>query len=355
MAAYHLLLNRHFNFDQIAQAADEGKRPRHAMGMLQQRLQASIYAPNGYPAALPDYLRARVIGDPKDWAMARTVSEQFNADDVLFCNSEFPGIHTATLCSKQRDRPRIAVFIHNIDRPRGRLALRLFGLAKKVDLFFACSQAQVDFLRRFLNLPESQVRFVWDHTDLNFFTPGVSVTNKPRPIIASVGLEKRDYTTLTEAVRALDVDVNISGFSKDAKVLSKTFPKEMPANVSRRFYEWTELVQLYRDADVVVISLFENRYAAGVQVLMEAMACRRPIVVSKTQGLMNYLDEDAVLTVQPGDVNGMQQAITYLLTHPAEAEKLAARAYQLALKRHNNEQHVEQIAMELQQLGRSQR
>ncbi|HAG81570.1 MAG TPA: hypothetical protein DCL61_10470 [Cyanobacteria bacterium UBA12227] len=56
------------------------------------------------------------------------------------------------------------------------------------------------------------------------------------------------------------------------------------------FYEWPELVQLYRDADIVVIILVENKFAAGIQVMHEALACRRPVTITRTQGMSQYLE-----------------------------------------------------------------
>ncbi|MEM5838768.1 hypothetical protein AAHH59_10735, partial [Pediococcus acidilactici] len=55
-----------------------------------------------------------------------------------------------------------------------------------------------------------------DQTDTIFFRPSPASLDKPRPVIASVGLEKRDYRTLAAATSDLDVDVKISGFSRDA-------------------------------------------------------------------------------------------------------------------------------------------
>ena len=82
-----------------------------------------------------------------------------------------------------------------------------------MDLFLACSQRQVDFLREHLGLPSDRVRLVWDHTDTRFFSPGPA-RRGPRPVIASVGLEQRDYRTLAAATHDLDVDVRISGSSQ---------------------------------------------------------------------------------------------------------------------------------------------
>ena len=79
-----------------------------------------------------------------------------------------------------------------------------------------------------------------------------------------MGLERRDYRTLAQAVSGLDVDIRISGFSYHAAAMARSFPDPMPANMSCRFYSWPDLVQLYRDADVVVAPVFPSRYAAGV-------------------------------------------------------------------------------------------
>ncbi|NMF61966.1 glycosyltransferase family 4 protein [Brasilonema octagenarum] len=350
MTKYHIVLHRSIDLEKITTEAESNKCPRHVMWILKQRLNASIHTPSGYQVSFVDKLLSKIAGSPEYWAMARALSSRLESDDIVFCNSEAGGIQVATLCGFKRNRPKIAVFFHNIDRPRGRLALKLFNLASKIDLFLACSKHQVTFLRDYLNLPASRVHFVWDQTDLKFFAPKPASAKKSRPMIASVGLEQRDYRTLAAATANLDIDVKISGFSNDALLLKRAFPEKLPRNMSRRFYEWPELVQLYRDADIIVVSIFENSYAAGIQALMEAMACRRPVIVTHTLGLDQYIAEtNAVMMVKPEDVEGLKQAIIYLLNNPQEADALAERGYQLALSRHNSDHYVNYITKELKQ------
>jgi glycosyltransferase involved in cell wall biosynthesis len=315
---------------------------------LSQRLGAVIHQPGTRPVLPLDTMRAKIAGRPEHWALARTLSEQLKSDDLIFCTGEDVGIPIATLCGAKPERPKIVVFIHNIDRTRGRLALKLFRLADRVDLFIACARPQIDFLHRYLQLPESRLCMLPDQTDTTFFTPGPASPDKRRPIIASVGLEKRDYRTLAEATSDLDVDVKISGFSRDASALAQAFPKTMPDNMSRRFYEWPELLQLYRDADIVVVSLVENKYAAGIQALLEAMACGRPVVVTRTQGLSEYLAPSGIATVvNPGDPFGLRQAIVSLLNNPQEAEAQAQGGHEVVLKQHNSDQYIEYLATRL--------
>lgn len=345
---YHIALGRPIDLEGIAQEARSGKCPQHLMWGLSQRLGALIHQPGSHPVLPLDKIRSKIAGLPEHWALARALSSKLTSDDLIFCTGEDVGIPIATLCGGKQNRPKIVVFVHNIDRPRGRLALKLFRLAERVDLFIACARPQADFLRDYLHLPESRVWFLPDQTDTSFFFPGPASPQKLRPIIASVGLEKRDYRNLALATSDLDVDVKISGFSKDASTLAQAFPETLPENMSRRFYEWPELVQLYRDADLIAISLVENKYAAGIQALLEAMASRRPVVVTKTQGLADYLQHPGVATiVNPGDSAGMRQAIVSLLNNPSVAETQAKRGYELVLKQHNSEQYIEELATRL--------
>ncbi len=345
---YHLVLGRPIDLESIDRDAQAGKRPRHVMWGLSKRLGAAIHIPEGNPVLPLDKIRAKIAGPPEHWALARTLSSQLTSEDLIFCTGEDGGIPIPRLCGAKRERPKIVVFFHNIDRPRTRVALKLFGLADRIDLFVTNARPQYNFLRRYLRLPEDRIWMLPDQTDTRFFTPGSASPNKARPIIASVGLEKRDYQTLAEATSDLDVDVKIAGFSKDAIALARAFPKVMPDNMSNLFYEGPELVQLYRDADLVVVSVVDNKYCAGITSLLEAMACRRPVVVTRTQGLSEYLAPPGIATVvNPGDSAGMRQAILTLLNNPQEAEAQAQRGYELVLKQHNSEQYIEALAERL--------
>jgi glycosyltransferase involved in cell wall biosynthesis len=346
---FHLLMSRPFPVAPFLDDAREGRAPRHAMAELVAVLDAVVHSPDADASAAPlDGLRAKLAGPPALWSLARKVIAASRPGDVVFCPSEAGGLQLAAVAG--RKRPRIAVFVHNLDRPRGRVGLKWWNAPAKVDLFMACSTEQVGFLRNFLGLGADRVRHVWDHTDVRFFTPGAASRDKTRPLIVSVGLEQRDYKTLAAATAGLDVDVKVSGFSKDAAALSRTFPDPLPANMSRRFYEWPELAQLYRDADVVVVSCFENHYAAGVQSLMEASSARRPVIVTATRGLAAYID-DAVVAVPPGDADAMRDAIVSTLADRAEAESRAARAHARALQRYDLDRYVGEIAASLRALA----
>jgi len=163
-------------------------------------------------------------------------------------------------------------------------------------------------------------------------------------LIVSGGLEQRDYRTLARATECLDVDVKICAVSPTQTVNSQTFPKHIPINMSYGYYDWNSLLQLYRDADIVVISLYPNNFQAGLSTLFEALACRKPVIITRASGIIQELiDAKAVLGVNPGDFNGLRQAINSLLASPKQGEALAEKGYQLVLERYNSHVYVKAL------------
>ncbi|MBA3924581.1 MAG: glycosyltransferase family 4 protein [Nostocaceae cyanobacterium] len=350
---YHIVFCRAINIESTQQDSQVGKCPRHALLDLGQRLGASIHYPEAESISLIDRMRAKLVGMPEHWAMARRLSQQLTSEDIIFCVSEEVGFCVAALCGDKPEGPKITVFIHHTDRPRGRVALKLFRLASRVDLYLTQSQVKVDFLRDYLHLGEDRVQlFTVQHTDTQFFNPGSARSDKSRPVIGGGGLEQRDYRTLAAATQDLDVDVRICAVSPDAKALKRTFPDVIPQNMAYRFYDWQELVQLYRDSDVFVITLFDHNYQAGITTLFEAMACRRPIIMTRTPGIVEGLiDSGIIVGVTPGNSSELQQAIINLLNNPEQAEAYAHRGYDLVLKNHNHNAYIHALTTKLESLA----
>ncbi|RUT08278.1 hypothetical protein DSM106972_014460 [Dulcicalothrix desertica PCC 7102] len=351
---YHIVLSRAFDLESIAQNAQAGKSPCHVMWEASQILQAEIHQPGKYSPIQSDTLRTLLMGNKEHWALARTLSQQLTEDSVVFCTGEDIGIPIASLCGANKKRPKTAVFIHNINRLRGRLALKIFQVQDKIDLFMTYTSASAEFLRDYLNLPESKIKlFLEQPTDITFFTPGQTSLTKTRPIIASAGLEKRDYRTLAAATQdLLDIDVKICVASPNAKATKRAFPLLAPKNMSCCYYNWQELVQLYRDADITVIPLFENNYQAGLSTMYEALACRRPVIITKSPGIITELEKaGAIKTVPQGDVPSLRQAITKLLNNPQKADNLAQKGYELILQRYNHKLYIDNFVKIMNRLS----
>ena len=104
-------------------------------------------------------------------------------------------------------------------------------------------------------------------------------------MICAVGQELRDYPTLVEAVRGLDVDVVIAA----ASPWSKRAGQLRRASTSRRTstsrgFDLFDLRQLYADAAFVVVPLQETDFQAGITTILEAMSMGRAVVCTRTTG-----------------------------------------------------------------------
>ena len=356
---YHILLSRHFDLEQFEKDAQADQCPRHTLRTLSQKLGAEVHDPSEYLASVTtsDRLMAKLTGgsQPEHWAMARALSKKLTAEDITFSVGEDSGYPLAIQCGGKENGPKNSVMVHNADRPRARLTMKLFNLAKRVTLFMTNTPFKADYLQQYLNLPPEQVFLVSEQTDTQFFTPGSQSADKTRLMIGSGGLEQRDYRTLAAATQDLDVDVKVCAVSPNAKVCHDTFPEVLPTNMSCDYYDWRNLRQLYRDSDVVVISLKNHNYQAGFTTLLEAMACRRPIVMTRTPGLASKFADAGIITgVHPHDPEGMKQAICQLLENPALANERAQRGYELVNQYYNSEQYVSTLAQQMQSLAQSQ-
>lgn len=352
MPNFHIAMTGANDFDEIERLAAEGERPRHSVPVLARRLGARLYQTHKDAPAfgLGDRLRSRLIGAPQGWALARELAPRLGRDDVVFCLDADIGAPMAAALRGRTDRPKLVVYLHNLDRPRGRLAADLLQIADVVDLFTSCCASQLEFVRERYGVAEDRTLLLLQHVDNRFFAPGPPSPGKRRPAIASVGLEQRDYTTLAAAAGDLDVDVWVDAWSPNARKSARALPARPPANMGFRTSRPTELVQLYRDADVVVVSMFPNRYA-GLTTLIEALACERPVVASDTVGLAAYLSPpDGITPVEPLDPSAMRAAIVRLLDRPEEARAQAQLGFESVARRYDFDRYIEMVAGRLEAL-----
>jgi glycosyltransferase involved in cell wall biosynthesis len=342
-----IIASKRLDINKLHKEIAANKRPRHVLLDLAAKLSARIDMPDdALRPTLADRWHARIFSTPALWAFARKMVAEAAPEDTLFCTGEDIGIPLAACCNARSNPPRLIVTVHNLDRPRGRFATRWFRVAQAVTRWITPAQTQADFLIHHLRLPADRIRVIPEQTDTAFYHPSPSLPLKrERPVIASVGLEQRDYRTLAQATHDLPLDVRISGFSTDARALQTAFPDTLPRNMSRQFYEWPQLADLYRSADVVIVPLFPNRYVAGITTFLEALASRRPVIVTQTEGLAPYSNIPGICeTVPPSDPVKLRHAIEQLLHNPPAADQLAARGHAWLLARHTPEHWINAVA-----------
>ena len=231
---------------------------------------------------------------------------------------------------------------HNLTSGRRRAFQRWTHFLRGVDMVIVLSRAQERHLIEDEGVAHERVRFIYDKVDHRFFRPG----NEPDGgFVFSIGWEQRDYATLLEAVRPLDVPLIMVPSSAWAR--SSGLDLSLPAHVEvRRDLSYGALRQLYDRASVVVVPLRADvRYAAGVNAVLEAMAMRKPLIVSRTPGLEGYVrDGETGRCVPPGNPSALREAIVALLADQAEGRRLASRARKVVDDGRNLDTYARSVA-----------
>jgi glycosyltransferase involved in cell wall biosynthesis len=339
---YHIPVNA--DLSKFAHDAALDLSPRHTLWTIGQELGAKFYRPSEFSPSFIDKVLSKIACHPQKWALAKYLSGHLTAKDTIFVNGEDIGYPIAVMLRNQNDRPKLCVFVHNMDSLRFKALLKIFNLDKVIDLFMTNTVYKADYIVNFLNIPPERIVLIDEQTDTKFFTPGPSDIQKNRPIIGSGGLEQRDYRTLAEATKNLDVDVRICAVSPDAKATREKFPEEKPQNMEWKYYDWQALRQLYRNSDIVVVPLQDHKYQAGMTTLFESLSCCRPVIMTNTPGIVEKFAKEGVLIgVEPGNPIELRNAINYLIENPKEAEQMAKRGHQLVLEQYNSEQYVSTI------------
>ncbi len=105
-----------------------------------------------------------------------------------------------------------------------------------------------------------------------------------------------------------------------------------------------DLRQLYRRSQVVVVGLRPNQHVSGVTVALEALACARPVVISDTPGMGEYVSPDTGIMVPPADHEAMAAAIIRLLRDADEATAMGSSGLKIVHERHTTAVMAQNLA-----------
>jgi len=192
------------------------------------------------------------------------------------------------------------------------------------DVVLFADAEKEETMRQFA-VPEERLHANAFGVDTRFWTPAPASTE----FILSVGNDgRRDFATLVSAVDGLDVPVKI--------VTSRPLPQPLPSNIDHLRGSWhapavtdEELRELYRRALAVVVPLEDSIQPSGQSVALQAMACGRPVILSRTRGLWTGQDFEAerdLLLVESGNPEDLRRAIQRLLDDSDFRERMGRSA-----------------------------
>lgn len=233
---------------------------------------------------------------------AALVSDEF---DAIYTTGEDLGLPLAALLAMRRWRGKLICVFHNLTSKK-RFLLRLIGGGMFYRII-TVSERQRDLLLEVGCIAPDRIVNVRNWVDTDFF--------RPDPLIAdggyfiACGAENRDYASLVAAAKLTSRQIKIfgHGFLSEATPNTDARPSnlELGARVS---YE--ALRREYAGATGVVIPLNPVDYAAGVTGLVEGMAMGKPIIVTRSDGISDYLREiNPGIEVEPRNSDNLAEAI----------------------------------------------
>jgi glycosyltransferase involved in cell wall biosynthesis len=193
-------------------------------------------------------------------------------------------------------------------------------------------------------------------------------------LVASAGLEHRDYPTLFEAMAGLDARLVVAAASHWSRQKNTTLGMDRPANVAVGSYNYHQLRELFSRAAVIAVPVDDVDFQAGITTILEAMAMGKPVIVTHTYGqtdviedrrsvtrgaeersrpvsLLRNVAEEAEIPIEPNgfyvppkDPAALQRAITFLLDNPEHRARLGAAGRRAVERLMTVDQFAERIA-----------
>jgi len=173
---------------------------------------------------------------------------------------------------------------------------------------------------------EDRVHVVPFGVDTDFWTPGAGEIGDEVLAIGNDG--HRDWETLLAAAPSVPAPIRI--------LTRREPPASLPPNVSWEPADWytqvlsdEEVRALYRRAAVVAVPTRDVPQPSGQSVTLQAMACGRPVVLSRTRGLWapeTLREDDNIVLATPGDPADLARSLRLLLDDRRRADAIGAAA-----------------------------
>lgn len=212
---------------------------------------------------------------------------------------------------------------------------------RSVHLCVCSSRPEAAFYTRVFAWSPDKVAFVPFHTDPAFVKRPVAAEES---FALAAGRTFRDYPTLLDAARTgLDLPVTIvAGRSTFGSVV-------VPEGVTVRYdIPLPELIDLIARSAMVVLPLTEREISTGQSVLLEAMSMGKPVVVTRVNGTIDYIDHMRTgVLVAPNDAEALRDAINRLAGDPALRRRIGEAGREQVVQQHLPDHYAQGVGRAL--------
>ncbi len=323
---FTIVLPQHWTPAETVAQTERGETPAHIMLQLADDLGGRVITAADIRPGRVDQVLGLVVGSRESWALARLATRQRGPDDIYYASSEEVGIAISFLQAvRRRSTRRVGFYLMVPDGRRIRWMLRLIRLLRFDPMVVTTTPNTYDGAERYLKRHGRRIALLRSPLDLDFFTP-TRRNDNARPLLASAGLERRDYATLLKAMEGLDADLVVCAISQNATQSSSAFPESIPSNARFEPLSMAELRDLYQRADATIVACLPNTIDAGTTVALEAAACGSPLLVTHTSGLLDWATRGIAADAGVGDPDAMRAAIERVINDREASTQMAHRA-----------------------------
>ena len=241
--------------------------------------------------------------------------------DVAVCWDERTGV-PASLRSSLPGEPRTAtgvIWATEPDAPVGRRGRALARHAlRRAAAIWALSPAQLHVLARDWDIDRKRLHLLHKGIDSEFWRSDREA--EPDLVVGAGNDRHRDHVLLVEAMRRLRKRRPSLRLE-----LVTHHPVRLPPDLGEKRPSLThpEMRDAYSRASVVALALKPNLHLSGVSVLLEAMACSRPVVITDSPGLREYVtDGETAVVVRANDAEALADGVEALLADPDRSRAL---------------------------------
>lgn len=187
--------------------------------------------------------------------------------------------------------------------------------------------------------PEFKSKFLYSPwgIDLQFWKPNTSLINKEKYVLFVGNDNNRDFSQLLAISRERP---NIQFIFVTSKIKGSDCGKNVllyQGTLTNHFLSDTELRKLYNNASLIILPLKESLQPSGQSVSLQAMACARPVAITKTSGLWDSTlmrNNENCFLVTPG-VRDFLEIIDELDRGENKFSGIGLKARQIVLKHHD--------------------
>ena len=233
---------------------------------------------------------------------------------------------------------------HKFMRPIIRFVL------KRADVVLAVSESLKEEILK-TNIPniEKNVRLNWNTVDINEFKIANNDSDhhsknnsnynfknelnipKDKPIILFVGniIKRKNVATIIDAKKQLKSDCFLVVVG-DGPLLNSLKEKVKVENVEDVIFTGArnDIANVIQSSDLLILPSYSESFGL---VLIEALACGKPVIGSNVGGIKEIITDDVGLLVEPTDSKGLANSIDLILSDKKLREKFQSNARDRAM------------------------